>query len=161
MRSWRDLLKLLISLAVTYAVAYAGSAYSRPEINTWYAELRKPAFNPPGWVFMPVWTVLYTLMAIAAYLVWQSRVHNRFKVLALSVYLVQLGLNFLWTYLFFAMRQPSYALLNIVALWLMIAITMTLFTRISRVAGLLLVPYLAWVTFAAILNSEIWRLNRP
>jgi len=159
MRVLTDILKLILCLVITLGVGFAGSLYTAPAIRTWYATLHKPSFNPPNWVFMPVWTVLYIMMAVAAFLVWRAPATGRWKVVALAAFLVQLLLNLLWSLLFFGLRQPAYALVDIVLLWLMIVVTAFLFVKLSRPAALLLVPYLAWVTFAAVLNSEILRLN--
>ncbi len=161
MRLLTDIIKLIVCLTATLGVGYLGSLYTTPAIDSWYAGLQKPSFNPPNWVFMPVWTVLYVLMAVAAFLIWRSAAPIAQKAPALAAFAVQLGLNLLWSVLFFGLRKPAYALLEIVVLWAMIIVTMVLFNRVSRVAALLLTPYLAWVTFAAVLNSELWRLNRP
>lgn len=161
MHVWKDIVKLVVALTVTFAAGYAGSLYTAPSTDgAWYDALRKPTFNPPSWVFAPVWTLLYTMMAVAAFLVWRSRIRSRWKPLALGAYTVQLGLNFLWSVLFFGLQQPYWALLELLVLWVMIVITMALFRKFSLAAALLLVPYLAWVTFAGVLNAEIWRLNR-
>jgi len=124
----------------------------------WFAQLAKPAWNPPAWVFGPVWTLLYAMMAVAAWLVWREggwRARGR----ALSLFLLQWVLNALWTPLFFALHRPGPAFADIVALWVALAITVVCFGRVRRMAGVLLLPYLAWVTFAAALNFAIWRLN--
>lgn len=160
MRIVWDIIRLAVCLGATMGVGFAGSMYTAPAIGNWYAGLQKPPFNPPNWVFMPVWTALYAMMAVAAFLVWRAGFENRWTRPALLAFVVQLGLNFLWSLLFFGRQQPFYALLDIAALWIMIVVTMVLFLRVSRPAGLLLVPYLAWVTFASVLNFELWRLNR-
>lgn len=156
----KDAIKLLLCLGITLGVGFAGSRYTAPSIPNWYAGLQKPAFNPPNWVFAPVWTLLYAMMAVAAFLVWRSDIHTQWKAVALVAFAVQLGLNFLWSLIFFGRHQPFWALIEILALWVMIVVTMVLFFKLSGTASLLLVPYLAWVTFAAVLNYEIWRLNR-
>jgi tryptophan-rich sensory protein len=124
----------------------------------WYADLNKPAWNPPGWIFGPVWTALYAMMAVAAWLVWQQGgfvVQRR----PLGMFLAQLALNALWTPLFFGLRHPGLAFAEIILLWLAILATLLAFRPVSRTAAWLLVPYLAWVSFAAVLNGTIWRLN--
>src|SRR5690606_6841880 len=138
-----------------YAVAAFGSRF---EAGAWYDQLTKPALTPPGRVFGVVWSVLYGLMAIAAWLVWTRR---RFAGApwALGAFLVQLALNAAWSWLFFGSHRIGLALLENLALWSAIAITMLLFWRHRGLAALLLVPYLLWVTFATGLNFEFWRLN--
>ncbi|MCU0784896.1 MAG: tryptophan-rich sensory protein [Verrucomicrobia bacterium] len=124
----------------------------------WYATLKKPSWNPPGWIFGPVWTALYTMMAVAAWLVWKRGgfVAQRRPLL---IFLAQLALNALWTPLFFGLHRPGLAFAEIVLLWLAIAATIPTFWRVSSLAAWLLVPYLAWVSFAAVLNFTLWRLK--
>jgi tryptophan-rich sensory protein len=124
----------------------------------WYASLNKPAWNPPAWVFGPVWTMLYTMMAVAAWLVWRQggwKAQRR----PLTLFLAQLVLNAAWTPLFFGLKNPGLAFAEIILLWLVIAATLVGFGRVSRAAACLLAPYLAWVSFAAALNFTVWRLN--
>ena len=124
----------------------------------WYAALQKPSWNPPAWVFAPAWTLLYVLMAVAAWLVWREggwKAHGP----ALGLFLLQWLLNGLWTPLFFGLHQSGLAFVEIVVLWLVLAATLTSFWRVTSLAGFLLAPYLAWVSFAAALNFAIWRLN--
>ena len=129
-------------------------------IPTWYTGLAKPSFNPPAWLFGPAWTLLYLMMAVAAWLVWKQGIGAAGVKLALAVFLAQLILNTLWSILFFGLRSPLAGLVDIVALWLAILATIVLFFRASPPAGLLLPPYIGWVTFAAIPNAAILRLNR-
>lgn len=124
----------------------------------WYATLRKPSWNPPAWVFGPVWTALYTMMAVAAWLVWR-RGGWAAQRRPLALFLVQLALNAGWTPLFFGLKSPGLALAEIGLLWLAIVGTLIAFARVSRAAAWLLAPYLAWVSFAAALNFALWRLN--
>lgn len=124
----------------------------------WYASLKKPSWNPPGWVFGPVWTTLYLMMAVAAWLVWK-RGGFPAQRRALALFLVQLTLNAAWTPLFFGLHRPGLAFAEILLLWLAIAATLAAFRPVSGVAAWLLVPYLAWVSFAAFLNFTLWRLN--
>ncbi len=124
----------------------------------WYQELNKPSWNPPSWLFGPVWMTLYTMMAVSAWLVWR-RGGWSVQWRPLSVFVVQLALNALWTPLFFAMHLPGVALVEIALLWLMLVITIGLFYRVHRSAAGLLLPYLGWVSFAAFLNYTIWHLN--
>ena len=138
------------------AVGAIGGWATQPAIEGWYRVIAKPDWTPPDWVFAPVWTLLYIMMAVAAWLVWQSR---RNIGPALGLFFVQLALNLAWSLIFFGLRAPGLAALEIAALWLLVALTMVAFFRRVRVAGLLFVPYLAWVSFAAALNIAIWRLN--
>ncbi len=135
-----------------------GSIFTFPSITGWYAGLNKPFFSPPNWVFGPVWTILYILMGIAAYLVFMGQKKHETKT-AMSAFAVQLVLNVLWSLLFFGMRSPLYGLICIVALWISIAMTMNEFNKVSKTAWLLLVPYIAWVSFAALLNAAVFLLN--
>jgi tryptophan-rich sensory protein len=126
--------------------------------DEWYAGLHKPFWNPPSWLFGPVWTLLYVLMAVAAWMVWREGGWKaQWRVL--SVFILQWLLNTLWTPLFFGMHRDGLALIDILLLWLILAATMTLFWRVKVTAGWLLLPYLMWVTFAAFLNYSIWRMN--
>ena len=143
-------------LAISFAAAFAGSRFMPGE---WYASLAKPAWNPPSAVFAPVWTLLYAMMGVAAWLVWRQ-MGFRGAALPLSLFLVQLVLNALWSYLFFGLHRPDLALLDIVTLWVTILVVLVLFWRVSVPAGILLLPYLCWVGFASFLNFTLWRLNR-
>jgi benzodiazapine receptor len=142
-------------LVLCFSAAALG-AFFRPD--EWYAALKKPSWNPPGWVFGPVWTLLYTLMAVSAWLVWK-RGGFAAQRLALRLFLIQLMLNAAWSPLFFGLHSPGVAFAEIILLWLAILATLAAFRPISRPATLLLVPYLAWVSFAAVLNFALWRLN--
>lgn len=153
-----SILVLGLFALICAAVAALGGAVTTPEIRGWYASIEKPTWNPPDWVFGPVWTTLFALMAIAAWLVWR-RAGWRAGRLPLTLFGIQLGLNLLWSCLFFGLRSPGAALVDVVLLWVAILATIIAFARWSRLAALLLVPYLLWVGFAAILNFTIWRLN--
>jgi len=134
---------------------------TRESITTWYPTLEKPVFNPPNWLFAPVWTILYAMMGVAGGLVWNHLETEREAVKkAFLFFIIQLGLNAMWSYLFFGLHNPLLALIEIVLLWLMIFETYSQFKKIDRIAGMLLVPYLAWVAFATVLNASIWWLNR-
>lgn len=135
----------------------AGAIGSRFQPGEWYAGLDKPSWNPPSWVFGPVWTTLYIMMGIAAWLVWDR--HRRAARTALMLFVVQLAVNAAWSWLFFGVESPGLALADIVLLWVLIVATTVAFWRLRTVAGVLLLPYLAWVTFATALNFQIWRLN--
>ena len=155
-------------LAATFLVAGVSTTFTVSAIPTWYATLAKPSFNPPNAIFGPVWTLLYTLMAIAAWLVWKlpdvpfrrgaAGVLGMRRV-ALFWFGVQLALNFLWSFVFFGHHRLGLSVVEIIFLWLAVAGTMLLFFRLSKAAGWLFVPYLAWVSFASVLNFAIWRLN--
>ncbi len=142
-------------LVACFGSALLGAVFMPGE---WYATLRKPPWNPPGWIFGPVWTALYTMMAVAAWLVWK-RGGFAAQRRPLMLFLVQLALNAVWTPLFFGLHWTGVALVEIVLLWLAIAATIAAFRPVSRVAAWLLAPYLAWVSFAAVLNFVLWRLN--
>jgi tryptophan-rich sensory protein len=146
---------LVAWVALSFSASLGGVFFTPGE---WYAGLEKPVFNPPGWVFGPVWSVLYALMGISAWLVWR-RVGFRGSGWALPLFLVQLALNAAWTPAFFGLHAPGLGLLIIIALWLAILATLLAFWKHSRAAALLLVPYLAWVSFATVLNASLWYLN--
>lgn len=153
--------KIVIALMICLMVGYSASVVTRPSVATWYPTLIKPIFNPPNWIFMPVWTLLYILMAVAAGLVWDSIKEQKETVkIALGFFLIQLTLNAIWSYLFFELKNPMLALIEIVLLWLMIYETYLKFVKINKVAGYLLIPYMAWVAFAGVLNASIWWLNK-
>jgi translocator protein len=156
--SWQDLGGLIRWLALVLVVAVIGGMVTGSSVTDWYPRLVQPAFAPPNAVFGPVWTALYVMMAFAAWRIW--RVHGfRGAPWALGLFLVQMGLNLLWSILFFGFHQIGLALVEIVVLWLAILMTTVLFWRLDRIAGALLLPYLAWVGFAAVLNHAFWVLN--
>jgi len=142
-------------LALCFAAATLGGFFMPGE---WYARLQKPSWNPPNWIFGPVWSALYIMMAMAAWLVWR-RGGFAAQRLALSLFSLQLLFNALWSPIFFGWRNPALALVDILLLWLALLATVLTFWRRSRVAGALLIPYLAWVSFATALNFALWRLN--
>lgn len=156
----KQLPKLLITLSACFFVAFVGSMVTIPAIPTWYAGLQKPFFTPPNWLFGPVWTALFLTMSIAAYTVWRKGIHTPGVKTALAMFTVQLGLNFLWSLFFFGLHQPLLAFIDIMALWVAIFLTIQAFFKISRTAAMILVPYLAWVSFAVILNLAIILLDR-
>ena len=155
-----NLAKLLIALAVPLAVGGLSGFATSAGVATWYPSLVKPSFNPPAWVFGPVWTALYLMMGVAVFLVWRLGIGAEGVRAALLLFAVQLVLNGAWSLLFFGLRSPAWAFVEIVALWLAIGATAWLFWRVLPAAGLLLLPYWAWVSFAAVLNGSIWSLNR-
>lgn len=153
----QNILVLIGFLALTLGVGVFAGLLTEPNVLTWYATLAKPSFNPPNWVFAPVWTILYALMAIAGWRVWRVR---DFHSGALLFWAAQLALNFAWSFVFFGMHAIGLALIEVAILWLMVLLTMLSFFRIDRIAGWLFVPYLAWVSFAAALNGAILQLNQ-
>jgi len=154
----RQLVVLALLLAASATVAAVGGFWTSTSVGSWYPTLAKPSWTPPPWLFGPVWTLLYAAMALAAWSVWRRGgwAANR---AALTAYAVQLACNLLWSGIFFGLRSPGWALLDIALLWLALLATTVLFFRRSAAAGWLLVPYLAWVTYAAALNAAIVRLN--
>ena len=154
----RQAMWLIGFLVLTFGAAAIGTMATTPAIDDWYRRLEMPALTPPSWVFSPVWTLLYVLMAIAAWIVWRRGGLHRAR-LALSLFLIQLALNAGWSIIFFGMRRPGLALVELAVLWVAILATLIAFSRWSRTAAWLLAPYLAWVTFAGYLNWGIWRLN--
>lgn len=154
----RASLALIGFLILCFAVAVVSSIFSAHNIPIWYAGLIKPPLNPPNWVFAPVWTTLYALMAIAAWLVWKTR-PSGCRRHGLRLFYVQLAMNLLWSWIFFSRHQIGTALVDIIVLWVAIFLTILNFRKVSRAAACLLVPYLAWVTFASYLNLALWRLN--
>lgn len=154
-----DIIMLLAFVLVSEMAGVIGSFFTFSSIPTWYAGLEKPAFSPPNWVFGPVWTTLYFLMGVAAYLVWSEGMGRKGAEKALWIFGAQLVVNALWSIVFFGMRSPMIAFFVIIVLWALIIETIREFYRISRWAGIALVPYILWVSFAAVLNFSIWMLN--
>jgi tryptophan-rich sensory protein len=153
------IIKLLVAILACQIAGVVGSIFTAPSIPTWYATLGKPDFTPPNWVFAPVWTTLFVLMGVSAYLVWNKGLENKNVKMALLIFSIQLALNMLWSFLFFGLKSPLYAFFEILILWLVIMLTIVNFSRISKTASWLLIPYIIWVSFAAILNFSIVRLN--
>jgi tryptophan-rich sensory protein len=152
-------LTLAVCVGASFAAAAIGSLFTTPAIPGWYAGVAKPSWTPPGWLFGPVWSLLYLMMGVAAWLVWR-RAGFAAAALPLALFGVQLALNALWSILFFGLQRPGLALVEIAALWAAILATTIAFFRRSAPAGFLMLPYLAWVAFAAALNASIWHLNR-
>lgn len=151
--------KILISLSICLAIGFIGSIATQSSVNDWYLTLNKPAFNPPNWLFAPVWTFLYILMAVSAALVWHKGFHHVWVKTALYHFGFQLLLNSLWSIVFFGLKAPFFALLVIITLLILLLITFKWFKIVRSLSAYLLIPYIAWVAFALILNFEIWRLN--
>lgn len=155
-----EVLKLLAAIAISELAGLVGGYFSASSVNTWYRTLNKPAFNPPSWAFGPVWIILYVFMGVAAYSVWRKGLGNRDVQISLAVFLVQLVLNALWSFAFFGLRSPFAGFVVIILLIIAILITIYLFSRVSSIGALLMVPYLFWVVFATVLNGSIWLLNQ-
>ena len=155
------LTRILILVATCLALGYFSGMVTQTSIKTWYPNLIKPSFNPPNWVFAPVWSMLFIMMGVAAGLVW-SRIESKNQAVrkALLFFAIQLALNMLWSFLFFGMKNPTLALIEIVVLLLLIYETYVQFVKIDKIAGYLLIPYLLWVSFATVLNASIWWLNK-
>lgn len=137
----------------------AGGIFTAGAISTWYATLQKPSFTPPNWLFAPAWTTLYLLMAIAAFAVWRKGAGNQRVATALSYFLAQLVLNMMWSFVFFGLKSPLAGVAVIAGLWVAILVTIVKFFPVSKVAAILLLPYILWVSFAAALNISVWILN--
>lgn len=153
-----DTIKLITAVALTVVLGAVGGLVTAPEIPVWYAGLNKPPFNPPSWLFAPVWTTLYVLMGISLFLIWKQPVSKE-RNKAILFFISQFILNMAWSFIFFGMHETGWALGEMIILWLAILLTIFSFVKFSRIAAWLLVPYIVWVSFAMILNGAIWRLN--
>ncbi len=156
------MLKLIIPIffvLISQLAGIVGSIFTAPAIPTWYASLNKPSFNPPGWIFGPVWFLLYTMMGISAYLVWLKWGMSGMARAGVILFFVHLIFNALWSYLFFGLQNPMFAFFGIIILWLMILAMIIIFYQINKTASYLLIPYIMWVSFASVLNFYIWKLN--
>lgn len=156
---FKDVTKLVISIAIPQLAGLIGSWFTFSSIPTWYASLIRPELAPPNWVFGPVWTTLFLLMGVAVFLVWRQGFEKMNIKVALIIFAVQLVLNVFWSVLFFGLQNPGASLVEIFFLWLAILVNLVVFYKISRTAAWLLVPYLLWVSFAAFLNYSFWVLN--
>lgn len=155
----RQAAALLLFLVLCLSAGFIGSWFTASSVDDWYQHLNKPNWNPPSWIFAPVWTTLYCMMAVAAWLVWR-RAGLQGSIVAQICFGVQLILNTMWSIIFFGFQAPGWAFAEILVLWLAIAITVWQFRRFSTVAALLMIPYLGWTTFASTLNYTIWQLNK-
>jgi translocator protein len=153
-----DILKLIISIVICQLAGLVGSIFNFKAIPRWYSKLKKPAFNPPNWIFGPVWTILYLLMGISMYLVWNAG-FSLFST-PLIIFGLQLLLNISWSALFFGAKKPAMAFVEILFLWMSILYLIFIFYPISQLASYLLIPYLLWVGFASLLNWKLWTLNK-
>lgn len=155
----RDILEAVVAVLICQGAGFIGAVFTTPSIPTWYASLEKPFFNPPNWLFFPVWTTLYTLMGISAFLVWRKGIRDRQVRIALGIFVAQLILNSLWSIVFFGLHALLGGLMVIVVLWIAILLSIITFFRLSKLAGVLLIPYVLWVSFATVLNFSLWQLN--
>lgn len=151
--------KLLIAIAIPVLVGGISGFFTVSGVESWYQTIHKPSWNPPNWVFGPVWTTLYVMMGIALWLVWKEDTSRELKMIAFILFGVQLILNFLWSFVFFKLEQPGFAFLEILFMWVAILATIFAFAQVNKTAAWLLVPYISWVSFAAILNFTIWIMN--
>lgn len=155
----QKIISLIIAILICEGAGGIGSIFTSAKIPTWYAGVIKPSFNPPNWIFGPVWITLFLMMGISVWLIWQKGIQNQEIKIALAVFAFQLILNIVWSLIFFGLQSPGRALIEIIFLWLAILVTIFRFFPLSSLAAWLLVPYLLWVSFAAVLNFSIWRLN--
>lgn len=160
MTKGKNILKLIVAVLIAELAGIIGSFFTTPSISSWYASLARPALNPPSWVFAPVWTTLFALMGIAAFLVWKKGFEQKGVKIALRIFVYQLILNTSWSIIFFGEHKPGLAFLDLVLLWLAIIATIFYFSKVSKAAAWLLAPYILWVTFAGYLNFSIWQLNK-
>ena len=154
-----SIFQLIFFILISQLAGLIGSIFTRDSISTWYSSLIKPSFNPPNWLFGPVWIMLYILMGISAYLIYKEGFKKKEVRLALGIFGIQLALNTLWSVIFFGLKSPFYAFIEIILLWAAIIFTISKFYRISKPAAYLLIPYILWVSFAAVLNISIFLLN--
>jgi translocator protein len=152
-------IKLIVSIIVPLGIGSIAGIFTSDAVPTWYETLNKPSFNPPNWIFGPVWTTLYFLMGVSLFLIWKQPA-NKERTRAIQVFIIQLVLNFCWSFLFFYYHQIGLALVEIILLWLSILSMIVLFYRIKSAAAYINIPYLLWVTFATILNAAYYFLNR-
>ena len=152
-------MKLIIAILIPVLIGGLSGYFTTAGVNGWYEAANMPWFNPPNWIFAPVWTTLYVLMGIALYLVWTGEGAADIKRTAIILFAVQLVLNFAWSLIFFKLQQPGWALVEVILMWIAILFTILWFGKISPAAAWLLVPYISWVSFASVLNFYIWKLN--
>jgi translocator protein len=155
----RDVLRASIAVFVCELAGIIGSVFTIQSVSSWYPTLNRPPFTPPNWIFAPAWTILYALMGVSLYIIWDKGPENKKNREAVAIFGAQLALNVLWSVLFFGLRSPLLALAEMLVLWPAIVLTYLKFREIDKNAGLLLVPYLLWTTFAAVLNYSIVILN--
>ena len=162
----RDILRLAISIAIPLMAGVIGSIFTSQSVTTWFQTIEKPSFSPPNWLFGPVWTTLYVLMGVSLFLIWKAISSTTFpkdrrirEIAAFIAFGIQLVLNVLWSFLFFGLRSPQLAFVEIIILLISIVVTIAIFSKISKLSAILMLPYAGWVTFASFLNLQIWLLN--
>ena len=155
-----SILTYVVWVLLSFSAGALGQLATGPAIYTWYATLNRPVIAPPNWIFGPVWTLLYISMGIAAAMIWQKGISNKAVQVAILIFLIQLILNGLWSFLFFGWHWLLLAFVEIIIMWAFILLTIIKFYALSPVAGLILIPYLLWVSFASVLNFSFWWLNR-
>jgi tryptophan-rich sensory protein len=155
----RKIIRLSVSILIPLLIGFTSSFFTVTGVGSWYKTINLPSWNPPSWVFGPVWTTLYILMGISFYLIWISNADQRLKKIAVALFFIQLVLNFFWSFIFFNLHSPGLAFAEILILWAAIFFTIIVFAGISKKAAWLLVPYIGWVSFASVLNYTIWMLN--
>lgn len=152
-------LQIALFIIISELAGIIGSVFTVSSVQTWYTTINKPSFNPPSWIFGPVWVTLYAMMGVASYLVWQKWSESGIAKIALVIFFVHLVFNALWSILFFGLQNPMLAFFEIIILWIMILALIILFYQVDKRAAYLMVPYILWVSFASVLNFYIWRLN--
>ncbi|MGB9721627.1 MAG: TspO/MBR family protein [bacterium] len=155
-----NIIKFVLSIVLTLCAGFIGSLATRQSVSTWFTTINKPPISPPNWLFGPVWTALFILIGIAFYLVWNKGISQEGVKTAIIIFVIQLILNILWSVLFFGLRSPMSAFIEIIVLWIAILLTIIFFFRVSSLAGYLLIPYILWVSFASVLNGWIMILNK-
>ena len=155
-------IKFVISILICLSAGFIGSIFTGSSVDSWYKTIIRPSFGPPNWIFAPVWTTLFVLMGIAFAIIWSSELGEEKKSAkkkALTVFVIQLFVNILWSLAFFGLKSPIFGLIVILILWFLILLTIIKFSKINKIAAYLLIPYILWVSFATVLNFAIWRLN--
>jgi len=154
----RQILKLLLSVILPVSLGAIAGMFTAQSVPEWYATLNKPSFNPPSWIFAPVWTALYILMGISLFMIWKQGA-SKLRNLAILVFMLQLLLNFAWSFIFFYFQMIGFALVEIIFLWISIVVMQVLFYKIKPLAAYINIPYLLWVSFACVLNASFYVLN--
>ena len=157
--SWRELPKLIISILIVFLAGAVGTVYTLKEITTWYVNIPKPSWTPPNWAFGPIWSTLYVLMGISLFLIWREGLNRKEVKIAIGVFAVQLMVNVVWSLIFFGTHNIAGGLVLVILLWITILVNIFVFYRISKPAGIILIPYLIWVTIAGYLNYSVYLLS--